>query len=417
MDTTYVRVAGLDVHHKSIQCAVPCQLPSGKLLAPSRSFRTMTRQLRALADDLTSLGVTHVALESTGVLWKPVWNVLEGRFTLLLINPRHLKKVPGRKTDVSDAEWIAQLLARGLLKGSFVPPPAVRDLRDVTRQRAQLVAEQIRVANRLHKLLQDTNVKRSAVASDILGVSGRAMLEALLRGETDVDQMADLARGRLRAKLPELRLALEGHLTDHHRFMLRHLLAHLEFLEDQVALLNGEIGRRFDALVSPDDVKRLDAIPGINITIIQAVIAEIGPNMSVFPDEHHLSSWSGICPGNEESAGKRLRSVTRHGNRWLRRALTEAVWAASHAKDSYLAAQYRRIAARRGKKRALLAVGHTLLVIMYHLLKHHLDYKDLGRDYFDRLQPERLRRYLVKRLEALRHEVILRPRACDDQAA
>lgn len=417
MDTTYVRVAGLDVHHKSIQCAVRCRLPSGELLAQSRSFGTMTRQLRALADYLTSLGVTHVALESTGVLWKPVWNILEGRFTLLLVNPRHLKKVPGRKTDVSDAEWMAQLLQCGLLRGSFVPPRAVRELRDVTRQRAQLVAEQTRLANRLHKLLEDANVKLGAVASDILGVSGRAMLEALLRGETDVDRMADLARGRLRAKLPELRLALEGHFTDHHRFMLRQLFAHLEFLEEQVALLNGEIGRRLDELVSPDDVERLDAIPGINITVIQAVIAEIGPDMSVFPDEHHLSSWSGICPGNEESAGKRLRSVTRHGNRWLRRALTEAAWAASHAKDSYLAAQYRRIAARRGKKRALLAVGHSLLVIMYHLLKHHLDYKDLGRDYFDRLQPERLRRYLVKRLEALGHEVILRPRTSDDRAA
>jgi len=376
----------------------------------------MTRQLRALADYLASQGVTHVALESTGVLWKPVWNVLEGRFTLLLVNPRHLKKVPGRKTDVSDAEWIAQLLQHGLLRGSFVPPRAVRNLRDLTRQRAQLAAEMTRVANRLHKLLEDTNVKLGAVASDILGKSGRAMLQALLRGETDVDRMADLAQGRLRGKLPQLRLALEGHVTDHHRFLLGHLLTHLEFLENHVGSLSLEIAIRHAQLLAPDDVERLDAIPGVNITTIQNVVAEIGPDMSVFPDEHHLSSWTGICPGNEESAGRRLSSATRHGNRWLRRALSEAAWAASHTKDSYLAAQYRRLAARRGKKRALLAVGHSILVIIYHLLKHHLEYRDLGRDYFDRLEPERLQRYLVKRLEALAHEVILRPRKPNEAA-
>jgi transposase len=417
MDTTYVRVAGLDVHHKSIQCAVRCQLPSGKLLAQSRSFGTMTQQLRAMADYLESLGVTHVALESTGVLWKPVWNILEGRFTLLLVNPRHLKKVPGRKTDVSDAEWIAQLLQCGLLKGSFVPPRAVRDLRDLTRHRAQLSGERTRVVNRIHKLLQDTNIKLGAVASDILGKSGRAMLQALLGGNTDSNQMADLAKGKLRAKIPQLRLALEGRVTEHHRFELRRLLAHLDFLEDEVSSLSQEIARRMVELLPCDDAKRLDAIPGLNVTTLENVIAEIGPDMSVFPDEHHLSSWAGICPGNEESAGKRLRSATRHGNRWLRRALTEAAWAASHAKDSYLAAQYRRLAARRGKKRALLAVGHTILVIIYHLLKHHTEYQDLGRDYFDRLDPERLRRYLVKRLEALGHEVTLRPRESNDQAA
>jgi transposase len=363
-----------------------------------------------LADYLESLGVTHVALESTGVLWKPVWNILEGRFTLLLVNPRQLKKVPGRKTDVSDAEWIAQLLQYGLLKGSFVPPRAVRNLRDLTRERAQLSAETTRVANRIHKLLQDTNIKLSAVASDILGKSGRAILRDLLHGQTDSHQLAELARGRLRAKIPQLRLALEGHVTEHHRFQLQHLLAHLDFLAGEVSMLNQEISRRMAELLPCDDVNRLDAIPGVNITTIENVIAEIGPDMSVFPDEHHLSSWTGICPGNEESAGKRLRSATRHGNRWLCRALTEAAWAASHAKDTYLAAQYRRLAARRGKKRALVAVGHSILVIIYHILKHKLEYRDLGKDYFDRMDPERLRRYLVKRLEALGHEVILQPR-------
>lgn len=414
MDTTYANVAGLDVHHKSIQCAVRCREPSGKLRAQSRSFGTMTRQLRAMADYLQSWGVTHVALESTGVLWKPVWNVLEGRFTLCLINPRHLKKVPGRKTDVSDAEWIAQLMQCGLLKGSFVPSRPLRDLRDLTRHRAQLVAEMTRAANRIHKLLHDTNVQLGAVASDILGKSGRAMLEALQQGETDIERMAEMARGRLRGKIPQLRLALEGRVTEHHRFLLRHLLTRLDGLEEEVGQLNEEIDRRLAELLPRDDVERLDAIPGVNMTTIQNVIAEIGPDMSVFADARHLSSWAGICPGNEESAGKRLRSATRHGNRWLRRALAEAAWAASHTKDSYLAAQYRRLASRRGKKRALLAVGHTILVIIYHLLKHHQEYHDLGRDYFDRLDPDRLQRYLVKRLEALGHEVILRPR---DQAA
>jgi transposase len=410
MDTTYVRVAGLDVHHKSIQCAVRCREPSGKLLAQSRSFGTMTRHLRALADYLESFGVTHVALESTGVLWKPVWNVLESRFTLLLVNPRQLKKVPGRKTDVSDADWIAQLLQHGLLKGSFVPPRALRDFRDLTRQRAQLVSEATRVVNRIHKLLQDTNVKLSAVASDILGKSGRAMLQALLHGKTDPERMADLAQRRLRAKIPQLRLALEGRVTEHHRFVLGSLLAHLDFLEIETAKLNEAIGHREAELLSREDAARLDAIPGVNTRTIQNVIAEIGADMSVYPDEHHLSSWAGMCPGNEESAGKRRRSSTRGGNRWLRRALTEAAWAASHTRDSYLTAQYRRLAPRRGKKRALMAVGHSILVIIYHLLKDKREYNDLGRDYFDRLDPERLQRYLVKRLEALGHEVILRPR-------
>ena len=410
MDTTYFSVAGLDVHHKSIQCAVRCQSPAGKLLAQCRPFGTMTRDLRALADYLESFGVTHVALESTGVLWKPVWNILEGRFTLLLVNPRQLKKVPGRKTDVSDAEWIAQLLQYGLLRGSFVPPRALRDLRDLTRERAQLSAEKTRVVNRIHKLLQDTNIKLGAVASDILGKSGRAILHELLHGQTDSHHMAELAKGRLRGKIPQLRLALEGHVTEHHRFQLQHLLTHLDFLAAEVSLLSQEISRRMAELLPCEDADRLDAIPGVNIITIENVIAEIGPDMSVFPDEYHLSSWTGICPGNEESAGKRLRSATRHGNRWLRRALTEAAWAASHAKDSYLAARYRRLAARRGKKRALVAVGHSILVIIYHLLKQKLEYRDLGKDYFDRLDPERLERYLVKRLEALGHEVILKPR-------
>lgn len=410
MDTIYSKVAGLDVHHKSIQCAVRCGQDTGKLFREVRSFGTMTRDLRAMADYLASLGVTHVAMEATGVLWKPVWNVLEGRFTLLLVNPHHLKKVPGRKSDVSDAEWIARLLQCGLLRGSFVPSRPLRELRDLTRHRAQLLNEHTRVANRIHKLLEDANIKLGAVASDILGESGRAMLRALARGEQDPQRLADMALGKLREKIPQLQLALEGHFTEHHRFLLLRLLSHLGYLERQVEQLSDRIAPRLDALLPRLIQERLDAIDGVNRRTIENVIAEIGPDMKVFPDEHHLVSWTAICPGNEESAGKRLRSRTRKGNRWLRRALTEAAWGASHAKDSYLAAQYRRLAARRGKNRALLAVGHSILVIFYHLLTHDVEYHDLGGDFFNRLQPERLRRYLVKRLHDLGYDVTLTPK-------
>jgi transposase len=287
----------------------------------------------------------------------------------------------------------------------------------LTQHRAQLGGEHTRVANRIHKLLEDTNIKLGAVTSEVLGVSGRAMLRALLDGEEDPQRLAELARGRLRKKLPELRLALEGHATEHHRFLLRRLLSHLNYLEAQSNALSQRIARKLGELLPAEDQRRLDAIDGVNRTTIENVIAEIGVDMAVFPDEHHLCSWTGICPGNEESAGKRLKSRTRKGNRWLRRALAEAAWAASHAKDTYLAAQYRRLAARRGKKRALIAVAHSILVIIYHVLKNHVEYRDLGGDYFDRLEPQRLRRYLVKRLQHLGFDVTLTPKQLDDQAA
>jgi transposase len=414
MDTIYAKVAGLDVHQKFITVGVRCRLDTGKTFAEVRTFGTMTRDLRALADYLEALGVTHVALESTGVLWKPVWNILEGRFPLTLVNPRHVKQVPGRKSDVNDAEWLAQLLQCGLLRGSFVPPRELRQLRDLTRFRAQLASEQTRLANRIHKVLEDANIKLGAVATDILGKSGRAMLYALIRGEHDPGKMAELAQGRLRAKIPELTLALEGHFTEHHRLLIDHLLGHLDELERHVEELSGRIAERLRALLDDARRQRLDTIPGVNRTTIENVVAEIGVDMTVFPDETHLSSWAGICPGNEESAGKRLRSHTLRKNRWLRRALVEAAWAASHTKTSYLGAQYRRLAARRGKKRALLAVGHSLLVILYHMLKYDVDYQDLGVDYFDKRDPERLRRHLVKRLERLGYHVTLAPQ---DEAA
>ena len=417
MDTLFVKVAGLDVHLKGIQCAVRCRQESGKWLVQVRSFGTMTRDLRALADYLQALGVTHVAMEATGVYWKPVWNVLEGRFVLLLVNPRHLKKVPGRKTDVTDAEWIAQLLQCGLLRGSFVPARSLRNLRDLTRHRTQLTGEHTRVTNRIHKLLEDANIKLGTVASDVLGKSGRKMLRALLQGGDDPKQIAELALGRLRRKIPQLQLALEGNCTEHHRYMLQRLLSHLGYLERQMDEFSRRVAQGLDQLLAAEAYQRLDRIPGINRMSIENIVAEIGVDMTIFPDEHHLASWCGICPGNEESGGHRLRSRTRKGNRWLRRALTEAAWAVSRSKASYLAAQYRRLATRRGKKRALLAVGHSLLVIIYHVLKRGVEYRELGPDYFDRLEPERLRRYLVKRLQTLGYEVSLSPKNPDDRAA
>jgi transposase len=409
MDTIFARVAGLDVHQKFLTVGVRCRLETGKLFAEVRTFGTMTRDLLALADYLEALGVTHVAMESTGVLWKPVWNILEGRFTLLLMNPRHVKQVPGRKSDVSDAEWIAQLLQCGLLQGSFVPKRELRELRDLTRYRAQLASEQTRVANRIHKVLEDANIKLGAVASDILGKSGRAMLWALNRGERDPDKLATLALGRLRAKIPEFKLALEGHFSEHHRYLVEHLLGHLDELERRIEEISQRIGERLPSILDDERLRRLDAIAGVNRTTIENVVAEIGADMSQFPDEHHLSSWAGICPGNEESAGKRLRNRTTRKNRWLRRAITEAAWAAGRTKNSYLGAQYRRLAPRRGKKRALIAVGHSLLVVFYHMLKYDVEYQDLGVDYFDKREPERLRNYLVKRLQRLGYQVCLTP--------
>lgn len=406
MDILYSNVAGFDVHKKTVMVCVRGSTGSEKV----RTFGTMTRDIVELSEWLRACSVTHVAMEATGVLWKPIWNILEGQFTLLLVNPRELKQVPGRKSDVRDCQWIAQLLQCGLLRSSFVPPRAQREVRDLTRHRAQLVSEQTRAANRIHKILQDANIKLSSVASDILGKSGRAMLQALLDGERDVVRLAELAKGRLRGKIPQLKQALLGNFTSHHEFLIRQLLSHLDFLQQQIDILSARIKEHLRPQVSAEQMQRLDDITGVNRCTIENVLAEIGTDMSRFPDDRHLSSWAGVCPGNEESAGKRKRSRTTKGNRWLRRALCEAAWAAAHSKKSYLGARYRRLAARRGKKRALIAVAHSLLVIFYHLLKHGVAYHDLGADHFEHLNPERLRRYLVKRLEALGYQVALSPK-------
>jgi len=410
MDIIFGQVAGLDVHKKSIVACVRKLQPQGNVLELVETFGTMTSDLLQMLDWLTAQKVTHVAMESTGVLWKPLWNILEGHFQLLLVNPRELKQVPGRKSDVRDCQWIAHLLQCGLLRSSFVPARPQRELRDLTRQRAQLVAETTRVANRIHKTLEDANIKLGAVASDILGKSGRAMLQAILAGERDSVKLANLAKGALRRRIPELTKALQGYWSEHHTFMIRSLLNQLQFLEGQIDAFSERIDTCLRPFLTTEQVNRLDAIPGVNRLTIENIVAEIGSDMSRFPSENHLSSWAGMSPGNEESAGKRIRSRTTKGNRWLRRALTEAAWAASHTKDSYLGTQYRRLAPRRGKKRALVAVGHTLLGIIYHLLKKPVEYQDLGSDYFDKLKPEQFRRYLVKRLEGLGYEVTLTPK-------
>jgi transposase len=406
MDILYSACAGFDVHKDTVVVCVRRANTQGKVRRQTRTFGTMTAQLLELADWLAEQGVTHVAMESTGVYWKPIWNLLEGQFEILLVNARHIKQVPGRKTDVKDAEWIAELLQHGLLRGSFVPCTPQRELRELTRQRRQLIQARAAVANRLQKVLEDANIKLGSVASDVLGVSGRDMLEALASGQQDPEKLAELARGRLRAKLPELRLALRGHVTDHHRFLLRLLLDNLTSQEQLIARLTERIG---EVLPAPfgEAVQRLATIPGIDERAAENILAEIGTDMEQFPSAGHLASWVGLCPGNHQSAGKRQSGRAKKGNRWLRATLVQVAWAASHTKGTYLAAQYRRLAGRRGKKRALVALGHTILGIIYHVLKGQTTYCELGADYFDRLDTERLTRTLVRRLERLGHKVIL----------
>ena len=412
MDTMYRCCAGLDVHKETVAACVRRVDSAGRVGKQVRTFGTTTAELLKLLDWLTAEGVEAAAMESTGVFWKPIWNILEGSVKLILVNARHIKNVLGRKTDVKDCDWIAQLLQYGLLRASFVPERPQRELRDLTRHRSQLVAEQTRAANRIHKTLEDANIKLGSVATDILGVSGQDMIQALIGGQDDPSELAELARGRLREKLPALREALRGHLTGHHRFMLGQLMDHLEYLDGQIARFE----ERIEELMRPFQpaIQRLMTIPGVGLLTAQNVLAEIGTDMSRFPTDQHLASWAAMCPGNRESAGKRQSGRTNHGNRWLRTALAQAAWAASHSKKTYLSAQYRRLAGRRGKKRAIIALGHTMLVMMYHLLHDGVDYKELGHDYLDKLQPQRLTTYLVKRLESLGHKVTL---THDDQAA
>lgn len=411
MDVIYARCCGLDVHKRGV---VACLVTPGEGGAPTkevRTFTTMTDDLLALSDWLTAAGCTHVAMESTGVYWKPVYNLLEDGFALLLVNARHVKAVPGRKTDAKDCEWLADLLRHGLLQASFVPDRPQRELRELTRYRTSLVRERTAAANRLQKTLEGANIKLAAVATDILGKSGREILAALITGQTDAAELAQLAKGRLREKLPELERALSGRVEAHQRFMLAEQLAHVDFLDAAIERVSAEVAER----LRPDDaaIANLDTIPGIGRHVAEALVAEIGTDMERFPSAHHLASWAGMCPGNHESAGKRQSGKTRKGSPWLRTLLVQAAHAAARTKNTYLAAQYRRLAARRGKSRAAVAVGHTILVIAFHLLRDGTTYRDLGPTYFDQLDRQHVERRLVHRLHDLGYRVTLEPLAAD----
>jgi transposase len=409
MEVVYERCCGLDIHKKNLVACLSLPGPRGTASTTVRTFGTMTADILVLSDWLVAAGCTHVAMESTGVYWKPIWNLLEGLFTLLLVNPRHMKAVPGRKTDINDAEWIASLLRHGLLTGSYVPERAQRELRELTRYRTTLVRERTAEANRLQKTLEGANIKLASVATDILGLSGRQILAALVAGASDAAVMAQCAQGRLREKLPALEQALVGRFGDHQRFMVAQQLAHVDYLDAMIATISAEIGARLQP--ADDLIARLDTIPGIGRYVAEALLAEIGTDMSRFPTPGHLASWAGMCPGSHESAGKQRGGKTRKGNAWLRAQLVQAAHAAGRTKGTYLQAQYRRLAARRGKSRAAVAVGHTILVIIYHLLQDGTVYEDLGPHYFVERDRQGAERRLVRQLEGLGYIVTLEPRA------
>jgi transposase len=409
MQVVYERCCGLDIHKKTVVACVMITHPDGTVQRRVRTFATMTADLLALSDWLRGWGVTHVAMESTGVYWQPVFNILEDETrTLLLVNAQHIKTVPGRKTDVRDSEWLAELLRHGLLRASFIPPSPIRELRELTRYRKTLVQARTAEANRLQKVLEAANLKLAAVASDVLGASGRDMLAALLDGERDPEVLAELARGKLRAKLPELRRALVGRVKPHHLVLIERILAHIDFLEQSIAQVQEQIARSLAPF--EDDVVLLDGITGVGRTAAAAMVAEIGVDMSRFPSSDHLTSWAGVCPGNKQSGGKHLSGKTTKGNPWLRAVLAEVAQAIARSPGTYLHAQYQRLARRRGKPKALMAVAHSVLVIAYHILTDKRPYTDLGADYFDQLDTARIQRHHVQRLEQLGFTVTLTPK-------
>ena len=435
MQVVHTHCVGLDVHKKSVVAAVRLLSTEGMLTLHVRTFGTTTAALLDLSAWLLSLDVTHVAMESTGEFWKPVYNLLEGAFTVLVVNAAHIKHVPGRKTDVKDAEWIAELLAHGLLRPSFVPPAPQRALRDLTRQRTHLIRERASVINRMQKVLEWANIKLSSVVTDITGVSARAMLQALVDGQTDVTALAQLAKGRLRSKLAELEQALRGTLEPHHAFMISQHLALLDVFDEQIDAFDARIAAAIDATHSTDTPaggpttgdratdassapegawaaqRIMDAVPGIGLRVAETIVAELGTDMSRFPNAGHASSWAGLAPGQHESAGKRTSTRIRDGNKYLRTVLVQAAWAAVKQADTFLAAFYRRLAARRGKKKAIIAVAHTILVIVYTLLKTGEVYQERGAAALDERQKDRLVHRLERRIAQLGDKVQLEPLA------
>ena len=409
MEQVYERCAALDVHKAQVTVCVHVPDQAGERAELRAEFATMTGDLLGLRDWLKGLGVTHVAMEATGVYWKPVYYLLEDDFELLLVNAQHVKNVPGRKTDVQDAQWLCQLLEHGLLKSSFVPPQPQRELRDLTRYRKSLVWERGREANRLQKVLEDANIKLASVASRPLGASGKAMLRELCEGNNDPVALADLAKGKLRAKLPLLRQALEGRFRGHHALLVSHLLAHIEYLDQTIGELSEEIEERMRPFAREREL--LCTIPGVAERTAEVILAELGPDMSRFATHRQAASWAAVCPGHDESAGKRRSGKTRTGDSWLRVALIEAAnSAAARTKDTYLRAQYLRIRRRRGHKKAIVAVGHSILVAAYYILRDEVPYRELGGDFFiNREDPERIARRLVRQLERLGQRVTLEP--------
>jgi transposase len=410
MDVVVERPGALDVHKESVTACV--RVPAGDARREEHlaQFSTTVSGLLALRDWLGAHRVTQVAMEATGVYWKPVWAILEDEYQLLLVNARHVKQVPGRKTDVSDAAWLCRLAEAGLLRASLVPPKPLRDLRDLTRYRKAQIRDRQREANRLHKIMQDTGIKLDSVASELLGVSGRAMLDALVAGTRDPEVLADLARGQLRRKLPALREALRGRFDPKHALIVGQILAHIDFLDEAIARLSEAIEEQLGPFGNAQ-VELLCTIPGIQRRAAEVILAETGADMSAFASAGHLASWAGVCPGNDESAGKRRSGRTRKGSKWLRQTMAESAKAAARTKGTYLGARYARLRLRRGANRATVAVAHSILVAVWHMLQTGEVYRELGADYYLRRDPARQTRRLVAQLERLGHTVTLREAA------